>query len=113
MTTATAPGEDKGKFYIATDHQRPLRAQRRRLRDATQQGLRGTQQGFQMSTARLLGKCGTAGAAKGVDFLVLGIIISFFNHLHPATRLQHFSALGFHLMDSHEIFRDICLQFHY
>jgi hypothetical protein len=25
----------------------------------------------------------------------------------------HFSALGFHLVHSHEIFRDICLQFHY
>ena len=47
-----------------------MRAQRRRLRDATQQGLRGTQQGFQMRTATLLGKCSTAGAAKGVDLTV-------------------------------------------
>jgi hypothetical protein len=44
-----------------------MRAQRRLPRDAAQQGLRGTQQGFQMSTARLLGKGSTAGAAKGVD----------------------------------------------
>jgi hypothetical protein len=47
-----------------------MRAQRRLPRDAAQQGLRGTQQGFQMSTARLLGKCSTAGAAKGVDLTV-------------------------------------------
>jgi hypothetical protein len=40
-----------------------MRAQRRRLRDAAQQG-------FQMRTARLLGKCSTAGAAKGVDLTV-------------------------------------------
>jgi hypothetical protein len=29
---------------------------------------------------------------------LLGIIISFFNHLHPTTCLQHFSEFGFHLI---------------
>jgi hypothetical protein len=47
-----------------------MRAQRRLLRGAAQQVLRGTQKGFQMSTVRLLGKCSTAGAAKGVDLTV-------------------------------------------
>jgi hypothetical protein len=37
-----------------------MRAQRRLPRDAAPQGLRGTHQGFQMSTARLLGKCNSA-----------------------------------------------------
>jgi hypothetical protein len=40
-------------------------------RDATQQGLQGTQQGFQVSTTRLLGKCSTAGTAKGGKVLLL------------------------------------------
>jgi hypothetical protein len=39
-------------------------------RDAAQQWLEGTQLEFQMSTTRLLEKCSTAGAAKGVDLTV-------------------------------------------
>jgi hypothetical protein len=47
-----------------------MRAQRGLPRDAAQQWLAGTQREFQMSTTRLLGKCSTAGAAKGVDLTV-------------------------------------------
>ena len=47
-----------------------MRAQQRLPGNAAQQGLRGTQHGFQMSTARLWENCSTAGAAKGVDLTV-------------------------------------------
>jgi hypothetical protein len=47
-----------------------VRAQRGLPRDVAQQGLQGTQQGFQMSTTRLLEKCSTAGAAKGGNEIV-------------------------------------------